>query len=289
MSEQDFDLTEYYLTNEHNKLATLEGPAMLTFRAEEPLPKLDGATALYPLYAAFAKATYPKEHRNAVEYHSTIGGFTALVEKEVDMVFIAHPSDWQLQQAERAGVQLVLTPIAKEAFVFFVNARNSINSLTVAQLQDIYGERVNNRNEIGGKDGKIIPFQRNENSGSQTAFVKFMAGNYIRKPQMEEVAGGMGFMINMVADYVNYRDAIGFSFRFFTNEMVGNKDIKLLNIDGVEPNVENIANGSYPLTSDFYAITLEDNTNPNVQVFLDWILSSQGQELVEKVGYVGVR
>jgi phosphate transport system substrate-binding protein len=95
-------------------------------------------------------------------------------------------------------------------------------------------------------------------------------------------------MIETVADYTNYKDSLGFSFRFFTNEMVGNRDIKLLDIDGITPNIENIANGKYPLSSNFYAVTLEDTTNPNVQKLLDWIVSPQGQKLVEKVGYVGV-
>ena len=52
--------------------------------------------------------------------------------------------------------------------------------------------------------------------------------------------------------------------------------------------VESIKNQTYPLTSDFYAVTLSDNTNPNVVKFLEWILSPQGQALVEKTGYCAI-
>jgi phosphate transport system substrate-binding protein len=70
--------------------------------------------------------------------------------------------------------------------------------------------------------------------------------------------------------------------------MVRNKQIKLLKINGVYPDVESIKNQTYLLTSDLYAITLSDNTNPNVVKFLEWILSSQGQFLVERTGYCAI-
>lgn len=69
--------------------------------------------------------------------------------------------------------------------------------------------------------------------------------------------------------------------------MVGNKKIKLLSIDGVAPTKENIQNGTYPLVSEFYAITA-GTENQNVQKLIDWILSEEGQAMVEKVGYVPV-
>ena len=61
-------------------------------------------------------------------------------------------------------------------------------------------------------------------------------------------------------------------------------DVKLLQINGVSPTVENIENGSYPLASRFYAVTRSD-ADENTLRLLDWILSPQGQELVEKSGY----
>lgn len=67
--------------------------------------------------------------------------------------------------------------------------------------------------------------------------------------------------------------------------MASNDKIRLLEIDGVAPTKENIQNGTYP-SSSFYAITLKSNTNEKVKQILEWIVSDQGQELVEKTGYV---
>jgi phosphate transport system substrate-binding protein len=44
---------------------------------------------------------------------------------------------------------------------------------------------------------------------------------------------------------------------------------------------------TYPLTVDVYAVTA-GTSNPYAQEFIDWMLSSQGQDLIEKTGYVGV-
>ena len=64
--------------------------------------------------------------------------------------------------------------------------------------------------------------------------------------------------------------------------------MKLLSVDGVAPTVENIQSGAYPITASLYAVTWEGNNNQNVIRLLNWILSPEGQELVEKTGYVPI-
>ncbi|MNL84308.1 hypothetical protein D3C87_2122410 [compost metagenome] len=65
-------------------------------------------------------------------------------------------------------------------------------------------------------------------------------------------------------------------------------EIALLAIDGVKPDKESIRSGQYPLATEFYAVTAGSN-NPNIQPFLDWMQSAQGQELVEKTGYTSLK
>ena len=61
-----------------------------------------------------------------------------------------------------------------------------------------------------------------------------------------------------------------------------------LSVDGVAPTAENIKNGSYPIITPIYAVTYEENTNENVDKLLDWILSEEGQYIIEATGYVGI-
>lgn len=291
--EGDVNLNLYAPYAKNTKAVTLDEPSLL--KLETDLPLLDGATALYPLYAAFAQTVYPKKtyhlynNNSEVVCSNTIHSYQSLIKKEADIIFVALPSKEQLEIAEKSGVTFRFTPIGKEAFVFFVNAHNPVDNLTVEQLQAIYSGEITNWKEVGGNDENIRSFQRNENSGSQTAFVHFMNGKTIRKAPKEDVPSGMGGIISQTADYANYGNAIGFSFRFYANEMVNNKDIKLLKINSIYPDIETIKRDEYPLSSQFFAVTLADNEKPNVLKLLDWIVSEQGQQLVEKTGYCPVK
>jgi len=264
-----------------------------TLRLETNLPLLDGATALYPVYSAFARAVYPKKdyylYHSEVACNNTIRAYEKLINKTVDIIFVAPPSKKQLEAAENAGVNFRYTPIGKEAFVFFVNSHNPVDGLTIEQLQAIYSGEITNWKEVGGNDEPIRTFQRNENSGSQTAFVHFMQGKKIIEPPVENVIGGMGGIISQTADYANYGNAIGFSFRFYVNKMVKNDEVKILKINGVYPDLETIGKETYPFSSPFFAITLVDNDKPNVSKLLEWIISEQGQYLVEKTGYCPIK
>ena len=115
-----------------------------------------------------------------------------------------------------------------------------------------------------------------------------MGNKELINPIEENVIGGMGGIISKTADYKNYKNAIGYSFRYYSQEMVNNNQIKLLNIEGIEPNLKNIENGTYPIASEFFAVTRTD-ADENTKKLLEWVLSNQGQELVEKTGYTPVR
>ena len=192
-------------------------------------------------------------------------------------------------------MELHFTPIGREAFVFFVNSRNPVENLTVEQVQGIYSGSITNWKEVGGKNQSIRPFQRIENSGSQSAFQRFMGDIPIMEPEREDVVADMGSIISQVASYRNYKNAIGFSFRYYSTQMVENNQIRLLVLNGVPPTKETIRDGSYPISSSFYAVTASpigqpapETTNEKLAALLEWILSPQGQWIIEETGYVSL-
>jgi phosphate transport system substrate-binding protein len=286
------DLRPYEVTNPDNKLPKLGSASTFTIKNPSEMPILDGAEAAYPVYSAFANATYENikkvmgEKGEIVSFTNTIHAYERLLSGEVDIYFGAEPSKEQQEDAKKAGKELVMTPIGKEAFVFFVNPNNKVASLTVSEIKGIYSGKINNWSELEGNNKRIIAFQRPENSGSQTLLEKIMGDTPIMKPLKEDVPEGMGGIIEQVADYRNYDNSIGFSFRFFATGMKANSDIKLLAINGIKPNPENIASGKYPFTASLYAITVKDNPKKKIQPFLEWMQGQQGQELVEKIGYI---
>ena len=290
------DLWPYDVLNPSNQLPRLEDKS--TFKIEDPkdMLVLDGAEAAFPVYSAFAQATYPQEglvdnsKGEFVSFTNTINAYERLLKGEVDIYFGAEPSANQLQMAKDRCHELVMTPIGKEAFVFFVNNNNAIKGLTVQEIKDIYSGKTRFWKDVGGRNKKIIAFQRPANSGSQTLLEKIMEDTPIITPLKEEVPRGMGGILEQVADYRNYEDSIGFSFRFFATGMNQSKGIKLLAINDVEPNAVNISDGSYPFTANLYAITMKrDKPKPMIAPFLAWMQGIQGQRLLEKVGYVRLK
>lgn len=272
-----------------DKLAVLDKKS--TFSMEKPLLRLDGATALYPVYASFVQAVYPKESyednsAEMVQCSTTPYAYDNLLNGNADLIFAAAPSKKQKEMFEKAEKELVMVPIGMEAFVFFVNSENSVTSLTTEQIQAIYSGEITNWMEVGGENRSIRAFQRPEGSGSQSALLRFMDGKELIPPLKKDVASGMGDVVTEVAEYENRDNAIGYSFRYYTQEMVKNKGIRLLKVDGIEPSVENIRTDTYPISSPFYAIYVKGNTNKNLEPFLHWIQSSEGKELIEKTGYV---
>ena len=307
MEDRDSLIYQYEPFAEGSKAVYLDEESTLKF--EEPSIDMDGATALYPVYSAFVQAVYPEgkydiydfkynedEGYGQVTCTGTIEAYERLIAGKTDIIFCAAPSKDQLALAEASGVQLHLTPIGREAFVFFVNSENPVEGLTVEDIQGIYTGRIKNWRELGGKNQKIRPYQRAENSGSQTALLRLMEGLPLMEPEKEDRISGMGGIITEVASYRNHKNAIGFSFRFYSTEMVENEQIRLLALNGIEPTKETIREGSYPISSNFFAVTASpigepapEETNGDLRAFIDWILSEQGQENIELTGYVGVK
>ncbi|MBP9477263.1 MAG: substrate-binding domain-containing protein [Sebaldella sp.] len=288
--KDEVDLDQYFPFGTNNKLYTFKQAPNLAINDNYPL--LDGATAAYPIYAAAVQGIYKGLNVDNVEKYvqcnTTPTAYERLMNKEVDAIFVAEPSKKQLEMAKSKGVKLKLIPIGREAFVFFVNKKNKVNSLSVTEIQGIYTKEITNWKSVGGKNKRIMPFQRPENSGSQTIMEnKIMKGIQLAKPLREEYSQFMGEIVDRVADYRNYDEAIGYSFRYYASGMNKNENIKLLAINGIEPTAENIRNGKYPYTVDVYLVTREDVKNPKLDSLINWFLSKQGQEMVESVGYVG--
>ena len=278
MRQQLIELDVYLPFDSNSRIVKVDSDLKLTGN----LPVLDGATALFPIYSAFVNATYPESSVNfdiidftpesGLQKTGTGGAYKAIVDGTADIIFVAKPSQAQIQYAESMRVELVYVPIGYEAFVFIVNSKNPVEYLTTEQIQGIYSGKHKNWREVGGENTPIIALQRVDGSGSQTAMTSFM---------------GETALLNRPA---NIRGrAIGFSFRFYVSDLSGKQNIKMISVDGVHPSKENIRNGTYPIIDSFYAVYRADDENGNIPMFINWILSDEGQYIIEQTGYVPVK
>lgn len=282
-----FRFEEYQAFTENNRLTPVIKPAL---KFDKAWPRLDGATAAWPIYASAAQAIYQGlDARTVREYLAssrTPEAWQRLIEGKVDLIFVAEPSAEQKKAIADKNLRLKLIPFSREAFVFVANQENPVSDLSIEQIRNIYSGKISNWREVGGRDERIIAFQRPVNSGSQTVMLsKVMQGLEMRRPLQSEEISGMGGLVRRVANYQNVANALGYSFRYYASQMDKKEGLRLLSVNGVAPTLENIRNGSYPFTVDVYMVTL-DKPSANTQALIDWFLSPQGQKLVEDVGYV---
>ncbi|MBR5870337.1 MAG: substrate-binding domain-containing protein, partial [Clostridia bacterium] len=253
------DVAAFLPFEENSDLARIE----TDFALDGELPVLDGAAALVPVYASIIDAVYPAgcvtyeggvfsddnyygenfAPDSKMQYKNTVRGYTAIVDGDTDILFCAAPSAEQKAYAEEQGVELVYVPIGLEAFVFFVNADNPIESLTVDEIRAIYAGDIRNWSAVGGKNRIINPVTRLEGSGSQSMMQAFMKDTPIGGKSLFALFGG----------------SIGFSFRYYLDDMVDNSGVKMLSVNGVYPSRENIRARTYPIITQFYAIYRADN------------------------------
>lgn len=285
------DLTAYAPFAENTQAAKLDEVSTLTLSGD--LPVLDGATALYPVYAAFAHAAYDKASYTGDEVlcTKTRGAYETITSGEKDIIFVAGASAQQKAAAKAAGVKLEFTPIGSEAFVFLAGKNNPINNITCQQIRNIYSGKTAKWRTLGWDEGgDIIAFQRPEGSGSQTGLQNIMGNLPIQSPQPlpdASLVGSNSLLKQISVEWNGVQPALGYSYRYYAATMYANPDSKLLSVEGISPTIENIKNKSYPFVNNFYAVT---NGKPEgkTKQLIDWILSPQGQKLIEKTGYTPV-
>lgn len=285
------DLSLYAPFTEGSKTAKLD--AKSTLKLDSDLPVLDGATAIYPLYAAFAEAVYNRDAflQTQVLCTNTRNAYETIISGEKDIIFVAGASAQQAASARAAGVELIFTPIGREAFVFLAGKGNPVDNITVQQIRNIYSGKTADWKTLGWREGgRIIAFQRPEGSGSQTGLQNIMGKLPIQVPQPlpdNSLIGTNSLMQQISVEWKGVQPALGYSYRYFAKTMYANPDAKILKVNGIEPTIENIRDKSYPFSVDFYAVTNGEPTG-NVKLLIDWILSPQGQELIAKTGYTPI-
>lgn len=264
----------------------------------EDFPKLDGSTACIPLMAQMMADTTGIDlevAQSGISVSTTAYawenfGLYPDEENTARMLVVYEAPDYVKEELKEANAQLEQKPIGRDALVFIVNENNPVKSLTRQQLKDIYAGKITNWKEVGGEDLAIVPFQRGEDSGSQTLFRKLLIqGGELMDPPTELAPAAMGELVDSIAAYNNSANAIGFSVYYYVDQMYSQPGLRLLAVDGVTPSNDTIASESYPLCNEFYAVLHADAAadSPERQLY-DWLDTTAGQDCIKKSGYVAV-
>ena len=269
----------------------------------EHYPYIDGSTANHPLLARIYQELCGVDRETAENMVTFNLGSTGsiwwqmlenyeLPYDDIPALYIVYePPEDVKQEYEDSFEHYEIDPLGRDGLVFMVNTDNPVESLTVEQLYGIYTGQITNSKDVGGNDEEIKPFQRNEDSGSQTLFMKLlMKGEQPMDPPTELRVGSMDGLIDSVASFDGSGGAIGYSVYYYANLMHANPSLKLIAVEGVEPTNESIESAEYPLTNDFYVtIRADEPEDSPVRALRDALLSPAGKQLLESENYVWAR
>jgi phosphate transport system substrate-binding protein len=223
-----------------------------------------------------------------VQPHGTSEAYTNLIKKRADLILVARaPSGDESKRAVAQGVRLDARPVALDAFIFLLNGKNPVASLTIDQLRDIYSGRIVNWRDLGGPDARIRPYQRPRNSGSQELMKRFVMRG---RPMIE----GPDLLLEtlMSSPYLALEKdvhGIGYSVYYYHEFMAPPNDVKACAVAGVLPTSETIRSRGYPFLSEVYVVVRADLPPEHpARRLRDWLLGPQGQEAVEESGYVAM-
>ncbi len=263
--------------------------------ADIEIPVLDGSTSTYDITRNIYSAFY-QNHENLDFFpkaHSkTTNSYKRLIDGEVEMIFVPDPGEEVLNYAKEKGVNLRFVPIANEALVFFTDKDNKAENITTEQLHEIYvNDGIKNWKEIGGDDKELVAYCRNNDSGSHAQMENFILGG---KPINEKIAQErisliMASILTDVDDFNAQNPdkiAMGYSLYYYFNNVkyvLGPMDLKLMSINGVAPTDESIGNGTYPYTTNYYAV-VRGEKNEKVDKFLELMQGEFGQEVILQSG-----
>ena len=259
----------------------------------ENFPRLNGSTAMVPLGQAIASVLLGETREEAadlIHFSRTTQSYRELMNGQADLLISGAPPEGIYEEKEDLGFDWEISTFAVDGLVFLVNADNPVDSLTTEQLQGIYSGQITNWSQVGGDDVEIIPFQRNEEAGSQTAMRNLVMGGIpLMEAPAEYVSGAMGDLIEVVASYNDSAAAIGYTVYYYAHDMGMADGLKLLAVDGVQPSAETIRARDYPFINESYVVIpagLADDAP--AKVLYNWLLSGEGQQLVAQEGYVSV-
>ena len=231
---------------------------------------ISGSTSVGPLMEKIQEK-YEEENNN-VTLEIQQNGSGAGIKDVISGISEIGMSSRELKDEEKESVQG--TTVAYDGIALLVNPDNPVKNISLEDVKKIYTGEVTNWKELGGDDTPIVVVSREEGSGTRDAFQEIVGYESEELLKDATISDGSGAVKTTVAGNKN---AIGFaSFEYIDNT------VSALNINDVEPTADNVKSGDYKLSRPFILVTKEDSLTENGQKLIDFVLSAEGQQIVEE-------
>ena len=231
---------------------------------------ISGSTSVGPLMEKIQEK-YEEENNN-VTLEIQQNGSGAGIKDVISGISEIGMSSRELKDEEKTSVQG--TTVAYDGIALLVNTENPVSNISLEDVKKIYTGEITNWKELGGDDSPIVVVSREEGSGTRDAFQEIVGYKSEELTKDATISDGSGAVKTTVAGNKN---AIGFaSFEYIDNT------VKALSVNDIEPTAENVKAGDYKISRPFILVTKEDTLTENGQKLMDFVLSTEGQQIVEE-------
>lgn len=215
-----------------------------------------------------------------------IGGTTDVAESSREM------KDKEIALAKERGVNPIEHKVALDALSVIVHPSNPAGKLTIDQLSDIYTGKITNWKQVGGDDARIVLLSREKNSGTHVFFLEHVVRRGNEKGPEEYVPSALMLPSSeaIASQIATDKAAIGFvGLGYF--DPARHKAIAVAKAAAgpfVKPDILSAVNGLYPVARPLFWYT-RGEPQGEVRKLLDFVLSDEGQSIVNKLGFAPIR
>ena len=241
---------------------------------------IHGSTTIEPVLVTLAES-FEKKHDITfeIEANGSKKGIRDLIEGRchiADSSYKITPA--QKKAAEKEGVKIREFHLAYDIIAPVVHRDNGVSSITMEKLRDIYTGKITSWGQVGWEDVPITVVTRDENSGTFHVWQNLVLnGKAVQSPSLVRQSSNS----SVLAYVAENRNAIGYISNAFINS-----EIKPLAVNGITPGFTENNKTGFPIKRKLYVYVDMNNLSTNTKKFLLYILSTQGQKILEDEGFI---
>jgi len=245
--------------------------------------EVNGSTTVTPIAQGWAEAFNAENTEVDVVISGTGSGngIAALINGTTDIAMASR----SIKDEEKAQIkgEVKEYKIGLDALAVTVNPENHVKSLSLAQIKDLFTCKITNWKDVGGSDAEILVYTRDSSSGTYEYFKE----SVLEKEEFAANARSAASNAALASSVAQEETAIGYVGLAFVNDSVKALPVSAEGKDAVEATMANAKSGDYPIVRDLYMYTVGEAEGV-AKAYLDFGLSSDGQKIVEEVGYISI-
>jgi phosphate transport system substrate-binding protein len=244
--------------------------------------RIDGSTTVLPI-AQRAAEVFMKKNPDVKVFVSGSGsgtGIKALLDGTTDIADSSREAkEKEIADGKAKGVTLTAHKVALDGIIPIVHPSMKIENMTPEQLKNIYNGNIKTWKELGGPDRPISVVSRDTSSGTYEVWEeKILKGDKVRPDALLVASNGQA-----VQTVAGNKYAIGYIGIGYVD-----KSIKALKVNGSTASAKTVRDNSWPIARPLFMYT---NGKPagTIAKFIDFMLSKNGQEIINEVKYVSIK